>query len=311
MFRYFIVLMALYTWLFTFLNCKGQDSGLYYEDENYFFPYDLHDASHKWELPGKLEEISGLSYLGENKLACVQDEKGNIYIFSSSSGEVIQKIDFGDDDDYEGIEVVGSNAWVMNSKGTLFLVKDYLDEDILRTEKYNTEFKGKNDTEGLGYDPLSGNLLIACKGHPFIDGKHGKEYKAVYLFDTQTKKLRPDPFLLVEVDSIKYYKNYNTMTRLGVELLAYIDDSKGDLSFQPSAIAVHPISGNIYILAAVGNLLVVYSREGKMLAMAELKLNYHPQPEGICFEPDGTMYIANEGDGGHGSIQVFKMIPAE
>lgn len=309
MFNHFKLIIALHTLLFSFLNCMGQDSELYYKDANNPFQYDLHDASQRWELPGKLEEISGLSYSGANKLACVQDEKGNIYIFNCNNGEVEQKIDFGGDDDYEGIEVVGSDTWVINSKGTLFHVKDYLYEDILSVEKYNTEFTGKNDVEGLGYDPFSGNLLIACKGHPFVDEKHGKEFKAVYSYDTHTKKLNLDPFLLIEIDSIKSYKNYNTMTRLGIELLASIDDSKGDLSFQPSAIAVHPISGNIYILAAVGNLLVVYSREGKLLAMAELKPKDHPQPEGICFGPDGTMYIANEGNGGHGSIQAFRMIP--
>lgn len=311
MFKYFKIVLIFHVWLFTFLSGMGQDSGLYYNDENYFFPYKLHDATHRWELPAKLEEISGLSYSGENKLACVQDEKGNIYIFNSSTGEVERKIDFGDDGDYEGIEVIGRDAWVMNSKGTLFFVQDYLNEDILSVEKYNTEFTGKNDTEGLGYDPVSGHLLIACKGHPFVDEEHGKEFKAVYFFDTGTKKLDLKPFLLIEMDSIKYYKNYNTMTRLGVELLAYIDDSKGDLSFQPSAIAVHPLSGNIYVLAAVGNLLIVYSREGKMLFMAKLRSKYHIQPEGICFSPDGTLYIANEGDGDHGSIQALEMMKGE
>ena len=298
-------------WLFIFLNSIGQDTGLHYQDENYFFPYDLLNANHHWELPNKLEEISGLSYSEDNRLACVQDEKGNIYIFNSNTGEVEQKIDFGNDDDYEGIEIIGQDAWVMNSKGTLFLVKNYLNEDILNVEKFNTEFTGKNDTEGLGYDPSSGNLLIACKGHPFVDEKHGKEFKAVYFFNTEAKKIDREPFLLIELDSIKYYKNYNTMTRLGVELLAYFDDSKGDLSFQPSAIAVHPLSGNIYILAAVGNLLIVYSRENKMLAMNKLKSKFHPQPEGICFGPDGTLYIANEGDGGHGSIQAYTMIQGD
>jgi uncharacterized protein YjiK len=97
------------------------------------------------------------------------------------------------------------------------------------------------------------------------------------------------------------------MTRLGVNLLAYIDESKGDLSFQPSGIAVHPKSGDLYILAAVGNLVMIFSREGKTLAMVELKSKHHPQPEGICFDPEGTLYIANEGDGGDGTILEFRM----
>ena len=96
------------------------------------------------------------------------------------------------------------------------------------------------------------------------------------------------------------------MTQLGVELMAYINESKGDVSFQPSGIAVHPVSGNIYIIASVGNLLMVYSRESIMLAMIKLRTKYFPQPEGICFSPDGSLYISNEGDEDEATILRFE-----
>lgn len=81
------------------------------------------------------------------------------------------------------------------------------------------------------------------------------------------------------------------MTQLGVELMAYINESKGDVSFQPSGMAIHPVSGNIYIIASVGNLLMVYSKESIMLAMIKLRSEYFPKPEGICFSPDGSLYF--------------------
>jgi uncharacterized protein YjiK len=31
-----------------------------------------------------------------------------------------------------------------------------------------------------------------------------------------------------------------------------------------------------------------------------------PQPEGICFSPDGIMFISSEGKGGKGRILVFQ-----
>ena len=278
-----------------------------YEHANYNFPYQLDNPDKSWELPKKLIEISGLSYVGNHKLACVQDEKGNVYIFNLKTEEIEKKIKFGNVGDYEGIEVVGNNAWVLKSNGTLFKVKDYLNDKEPHTKKCTTALTGKNDTEGLTYDPINNKLLIACKGHPFLDDKEGKEYKAIYNFDINTKHLDIEPFLVIEMDTIKYYKNYNTMTRVGVELLALFDSSKGDVSFQPSGIAVNPISGNIFILASVGNLLVVFSRNGDMLAMIELKSKYHPHPEGICFSPNGTLYISNEGkDFEKGTILKFK-----
>jgi uncharacterized protein YjiK len=248
-----------------------------------------------------------LSYIDKKRIACVQDEKGNIYVFNLKTGEIEQKVSFGTDGDFEGIEIIENDAWILKSNGTLYEVKDYLKDTEPHVKKNTTVLSAKNDTEGLTYDLINNKLLIACKGHPFVGDKAGKEFKAIYSFNLKTRQLDLNPFLLIEMDTIKYYKNYNTVARLGIELLAYFNSSKGDVSFQPSGIAIHPISGNIFVLASVGNLLVVFSRKGEMLAMIELKSAHHPKPEGICFSPDGTLYIANEGDDNDkGTILKFK-----
>lgn len=291
------------------INSFSQDSNKYvlFERDIYSFPYQIDNPENSWELPKYLKEISGLGYIDKNRLACVQDEKGNIYIFNLKTGDVERKINFGEDGDYEGIEIVGENAWILKSSGTLYQISNYISEADFRVDKYNTALSKKNNAEGLAYDPVSKKLLIACKGHPFLDEKNGKEFKAIYSFNTETKLIELDPYLLIEMDSIKYFKDYNTMTQLGVELLAYFDPSEGDVSFQPSGIAVHPITGNLYILGSVGNLLLVYKRTGNMLAMIKLRSKYFPQPEGICFDPNGDLYIANEGDDSKGTILKFKM----
>jgi len=290
------------------MSLVAQEADKYklYEHKDYDFPYQLGKPDRSWELPGKLKEISGLSFIDEFKVACVQDEKGNIYIFNLQSGVIEQKIDFEDDGDYEGIEVVGQDAWVLKSNGTLFEVSNFLKDETPVVKKYATELTGKNDAEGLGFDSFTSNILIACKGHPFVDKKKGKEFKAIYNFNLIQKKLDLKPFFLIIMDTVKYYKNYNTMTQLGVELMAFIDDSKGDVSFQPSGIAVHPFSRNIYIIASIGNLLVVFSREANMLAMIKLRSKYFPQPEGICFSPDGSLYISNEGKDDDANILKFE-----
>lgn len=305
-------LKLLYTFIILSLSyfssfSQGNDDYKIFEHSDYDFPYNLNHPDKSWELPKKLVEISGLGYIDKQRLACVQDEKGNIYIFNLKSGEVEHKVDFGDDGDYEGIEIIGNDAWVLKSNGTLYQVSNYLKKLEPEVNKYTTSLSGKNDSEGLAYDPVDQNLLIACKGHPFVDEKAGKEFKAIYTFNLETKLLEIKPFLLIAMDSIKFYKNYNTMTQLGVELLAYFDHSKGDLSFQPSGIAIHPHTGNIYILGSVGNLLLVFSREGEMQAIIDLKSKIHAQPEGICFSPDGTLYISNEGEEDKGMILQFEL----
>lgn len=305
-FKKIIILLILFL-IYTTTFSQNSDNNKLFEHFHYNFPYEMDKPEKSWKLPKKLMEISGLSFIDKNRLACVQDEKGNIYIFNLKTGEVEKKIKFSSDGDYEGIEIIKNDAWILKSNGTLFKVKNYFKDKEPTTKKYTTVLTSKNDAEGLTYDPINNTLLIACKGHPFVDDKEGKELKAIYSFNLKTKELELEPFLLIEMDTIKFYKNYNTMARMGVELMAYFDSSKGDISFQPSGIAIHPISGNQYILASVGNLLTVFSREGEMLALIDLSTKTHPKPEGICFSPNGILYIASEGDNNYGTISKFKI----
>jgi uncharacterized protein YjiK len=141
-----------------------------------------------------------------------------------------------------------------------------------------------------------------------VDHKKGKDFKAIFNFNVKVKELDPEPMMLIELNSIKKHKNYNTITQWGVELMAYLDTYKGDVTFQPSGVAIHPISGNIYVLGSVGKMLIVYSKVGELLAMAELNPKIYAQPEGICFDPSGTLYISNEGKENRANIVMMKMM---
>ena len=43
--------------------------------------FDLNHPDELIKLPVKLKEISGITFLSKNKIACVQDEKGTIFIY--------------------------------------------------------------------------------------------------------------------------------------------------------------------------------------------------------------------------------------
>lgn len=301
-----IILVILFLSYFTVFP---QDNNKYklFEHAGYNFPYQLARPDRSWELPKALVEISGLGFIDNSRLACIQDENGYIYIFNLKTGVVESKIPFDGDGDYEDIVIIEHDAWVLKSNGTLYKVADYLNKAIPDVKKHATALSGKNNTEGLAYDPVNKKLLIACKGYPFADEKKGNDVKAVYSFNLETKRLDLKPFLLIETDTIKYYKNYNTMTRLGIELLAAINPSKGDVTFQPSGIAIQPVTGNIFILGSVGKLLMVLSGNGEMLAMITLSPKIFPKSEGICFSPDGKLFISNEGEGKAGTILKFEL----
>jgi hypothetical protein len=84
--------------------------------------------------------------------------------------------------------------------------------------------------------------------------------------------------------------------------LKELDSAGLGKNFHPSAIVVHPESGSLILAAAREEALAELSPEGKILATQDLKRKRHPQPEGLAFLPDGSLVIADEGQGGRGTV---------
>ena len=82
-------------------------------------------------------------------------------------------------------------------------------------------------------------------------------------------------------------------------------NGKHGKEFKPSGIAVHPISGKIYVLASAGKKLLVLDENGNPKEQYNLNEDQFPQPEGICFTPNGDLIISSEGKNGQASISYF------
>nr|WP_320119127.1 SdiA-regulated domain-containing protein [uncultured Marinifilum sp.] len=283
---------------------KEDDKMIYLFDNYSDFPYDIYEPTKVFKLKDQLREISGLTYYDDKSLLCINDEKGIVYKYHLKKKEVTKEYEFDKSGDYEGIERIGSLVYVLRSDGNLFEV-DHLKDKNISSVKLSTFLNAGNDTEGLAYDSESNSLLIACKGNPAKNNRY-KGKRSIYRYSLDKHELQNKPFYLIDQNEIRKLLKFNGYARFSVKLLENINPSQGDLTFQPSAIAIHPITKNIYVLGSVGKLLLVLHPNGKILSIVKLKRKIFRQPEGICFSPDGTMFISNEGKGSKGNILKFK-----
>ncbi len=129
----------------------------------------------KWDLPVDLNEVSGIRWIAEDKIACVQDEEGIIYIFNLNTNLVEKKINFAKAGDYEGLTTIDSTAYVMESNGRLFEIENYLNANF-KTNEYQTPFTGRHNIESLTADSLKNRLLFTVKN---ID-PNSQNYKGIY-----------------------------------------------------------------------------------------------------------------------------------
>ncbi len=271
--------------------------------KKYVFPYDFSEPIAKKKLPSDITEISGLDFLGGPLFACIQDEKANIYVYNWDTDEITSKIDFGKNGDFEDIEVVGKEIWILRSDGDLYQVLNFNTEEQT-TEKYETHLNDSNNTEGLSLDASKKNLLVACKG---IGGLEG--HKSVYSFNLTKKTLSEKPVFSVSLEEIADKTQQDEGLRAFNKIAEFFNPESGNVTFQPSGIDIHPSSKNIYLIATSGKLLVVLNPKGKkIIHIQPLDPEIFKQPEGICFMANGDLYISNEGRGGKANILKFRMV---
>lgn len=271
-------------------------------------PYDMADPDKKYTLPKSLSEVSGLAYYRDNEILCVQDEKANVYTFNLEREDVTSTYDFGKKGDYEDIALAGSTVYVIRSDGRIYEIDDFLSKDP-DVKDHKTILSGKNNTEGLAFDPGSNALLIACKESPATDkDKPYKGYRAVYRFDLEDKDLVKEPFILVELDKLDIHRKISSFRDFSLRIALRLHLIESKTSFYPSAIAIHPVSGQFYLLSSKGKVLIILDRKGNVLHVEDLDPKVFRQPEGICFSPAGDMFISNEGKGGKGTILKFSFL---
>ena len=258
------------------------------------FTYDLKKPDHSWKLPEGLQEVSGNTWVDKDHLILIEDLDPLLYLikFDDKNATIEKKIEFQKNGkgkfDIEDVTINDGVVYALWSHGILFKISDW-NSNHPSVEKWPTSLSKDNNTEGVCYDPVTNNLLIACKDDSGIPGEK-KSTKAVYQFSMQSKMLFRKPFLVIHKDDF--------------EKLA------GDkLHFNPSAIAVHPVTHDIYLLSTKDNkCMAIYDRNGKLIGFQKIDDDMMPQPEGICFSPDGKLFISSEGKK-HENGRLFEFDP--
>lgn len=298
-----IMVSLIYFFTITLLtSCTGgykNDVNPGFIAEGFEIPYKFNNPSLTMKLERELTEISGLTYSTANDmLVSINDEDGSIFMLDPMSGAILDQFEFAKDDDYEGVATHNGIIYVVESNGNIKVVNE---KSKKKVAEYDDKLSRKNDVEGICYDPQSNTLLLAAKGDSREDGNK-KDEKAIFSMDIGTGVIAKDPIYTMNIydDLKKLEANYiskNTITNLSI--------NSRIKKFGPSGIAIQPRTGNIYLLSSLGKTLVILAPNGETKAAIFLKNSLHIQPEGITFDPEGNLYISNEGRSGKGVVYKY------
>jgi len=249
--------------------------------------YDFLKPDDKMELGKHLHEISGMSWVTDkNMIMAENDEKGDIFLVDfKNKKDDFKKIKFGGKGDYEDIVHTKSADYLLVSSGSIVEVMTK-DSTVTSSEEYNLGLQ-KNEFETLYHDADENSLIMICK-----QCDHEKDkIRNAYRFDLSTHKFYPDPFFTIGIETIRQM----------------LKDDQSE--FKPSAAAINPITGKLFIIASVGKLLVIADKKGNVEEVFRLDPELFNQPEGMTFAPNGDLYISNEGGEGIATILKFAYKP--
>lgn len=224
----------------------------------------------EWKMPPVLREISGITCIDENRLACIMDEKGIIFIYNLTYDSVEKQIPFHGSGDFEGIALVGKDMYAIRSNGILYSIKNY-NSDTPAVTEIKTWLTVKQNVEGLCYDAKHNRLLIAIKGHDPV----GKNYKGIYEYTLRSGRLNRSPVFKINFNDTVWHEAGHKM--------------------QPSDLAINPLTGDMYITDGETPSILVMSPKGVHKKLYYLDSRDFRLPEGICFSKKGQLFICNEG----------------
>lgn len=230
-----------------------------------------------YEMPEILTEISGIAVLDESNIFCIQDEIGVVFRYNLHKEEINKMYRFTDVGDFEDITIVDDKLNILRSDGTIFSI-DY------------TNFSGASDSkilplncmdiESLFYNKLNNKYLIACK-----DQLINENSSLRYVFSIEKNSS--------EQAEIKLIIDLNEINTFLKDCYPEIDAKV--IQLNPSAISIHPITREIFILSASNRLLAIYKNK-QLKAIYPLAEELFYKPEGLSFTENGDMFISSEGN---------------
>jgi len=255
-----------------------------------------------YSVPNELMEISGISFVTDSTLVAIQDEEGILYFYDLSTEKIIKKYQFWKGKDYEDLAVIDDDLWIVNSSGTLYELKNFKDGPSKPTV-YNTVLKEKNNIEGLAYDKKNNRLLLAVKDMS-LNGSD--KQKDIYAFDLKTKTLNTKAAYSIKLAEIERFFKGDEIEEFSKKILKSVGNQNLNKVFRTSALNYHPLTGDLYVLSSLNNIIAVLNTEGSIKRILELNGKEFLQPEGLAFTSDGRLFISNEGKGKQANIIELK-----
>lgn len=253
---------------------------------------DLQDSNYNLEQPNilllndVLLEISGIVfYPKDSSVFAISDESGYLFKIHLKKNPIIRSWRFSKTHDFEGLALVDSTFYVLESNGNVYALNFSALGDTIYRRKYKFPYGKGNDFESIYFDPQKKELILICKKCK-NDNKH---ITSAFSLNPETGVYSANVFTIKHDD-------------IGKAI------GKKEIKFRPSAATINPKTGDLWILSSANKMIAIADDSGRVKKVFELDPSKFKQPEGIAFTPWGDLIISNEAGDKYGvaNLSIFK-----
>lgn len=240
-----------------------------------------------WFMPPELREISGLSLLSNGHVLTHDDELAVVYEIDPKTGIILKHFELAGKPhgDFEAITTAGTDIYLLESKGVLFVFKDGPDAGEVPFTRFDTKLGHECEFESLAYEADSSRLLMVCKN---VKTKALKGQLVIYHL----------PLPLTDTT------NMSVMTVAMTDVIGTNDWKK----FQPSDMAIDPTTRNYVLIGSLEKGLVEITPGGDVVRSEPLPKG-HNQAEGVAVTPDGILIVSDEATHKPAAMTLYRWRP--
>lgn len=247
--------------------------------------YDIADGpTRQWKLPRELREASGLATTADGRLFAIQDEQALIYELDYTEGAIVKRFALGGPPlkgDFEGIAITPDGTfYLITSGGHLYRFHEGAANAAVPYDTFDTGTRDQCEVEGLAYVDSRGALAVACKR--VYDGR--KRLARIYFWSPATHELETEP-LDIDIRPVRPVTGSKRLSPSGIEWNRHTD--------------------HLVMLAAQERAVLEIDLAGVIRWAEPLKGRYHRQAEGITYDPQGNLLIADEGGKGRARLAIY------
>ena len=237
-------------------------------------------------LPMGIESFSDIAFLDSTILICLQEDKSSLVLFDLSSNQVSTPITINLPNKIIDFSRIDSTIILLDDQVQVHFLLPPYDSSSLVTEN---DILGNWKSAATCIHESTKRMFILTQNNLEIDNPISN---SIYTYTISKRKLNEKALFDISISDLEMFAIENNIAT-PQNKFTDLSDCLSQLIFNPTAMAIHPKTNEIYILSSENRSIVVFNQFGEVQNLIFLDEKLVSNPKAMTFHPSGDLLISN------------------